>query len=354
MKIQARFSIPRDPVLNFEFSIENAGIMAIAGKSGCGKTSLLRAIAGLEKHAASRLLIDDEIWQDDSYFLPVHQRGIGYVFQEASLFEHLSVKSNIEYGMKRTPTSSEHISLQTVIGLLELETLLHKKPAHLSGGERQRVAIARALAANPRLVLMDEPLASLDQHRKENMLNYIESFNRQLQIPVIYVSHASDEIARLASLMIFIEDATVKAAGPIEELLTRSDLSLAHRRDAESVIHAHAQAYDEEFHLNHLASRAGTFLVPGKKLPESKAVKLRLAAQDVSITLQKQHETSILNCFSATIDELIEEDNAQLTVRLLINETPILARITLKSARALNLQKGKQVFAQIKSVAVLA
>ena len=354
MKISAHFQIPRSEHLDFTFAMEAAGITAIFGVSGCGKTSLLRAIAGLDCHAGSSLQIGDEIWQDANTFLAPHQRSIGYVFQEASLFEHLNVLKNIEYGMKRLRPAAQEISLTQVIDLLGLQTLLDRKPSLLSGGERQRVAIARALAVNPRILLMDEPLASLDQPRKEELLPYRESLNRQLHIPVFYVSHAAEEIARLADQLIFIEDGVVKAAGPIDQLLTRTDLSLAHRRQAESLIFAVAEQYDEKFHLNHLRSDAGTFVVPGARLSSGKTVRLRLAAQDISLTLESQQDTSILNIFPALVDELIPEDNAQLTVRLLINDLPVLSRITLKSADNLQLTRGKSVFAQIKSVAVLA
>ncbi len=354
MRIKARFQIARSEVLNFNFDISAEGITAIFGVSGCGKTSLLRVIAGLELHTNSTLQVGDEIWQDENVFLAPHQRSIGYVFQEASLFDHLCVKDNIEYGFKRASADSRNISVEHVVSLLELQSLLNKKPAFLSGGERQRVAIARALAANPRLLLMDEPLSSLDQARKAELLPYIETINKEMNIPILYVSHSNEEIGRLADQLIFIEDAVVKASGAISELLTRSDLSLAHRRQAESLIFAKAEKYDEDFQLNYLSSEVGTFLVPGKKLPPSKELRLRLVAQDISITLEEQINTSILNIFPAVIDELFVESKAQLTVRLSINKLPVLARITMKSAENLKLEKGKNVFAQIKSVAVLA
>lgn len=354
MRIKARFQIARSEPLNFNFDISAEGITAIFGVSGCGKTSLLRAIAGLELHANSTLQVGDEIWQDENVFLAPHQRSIGYVFQEASLFEHLCVIDNIEYGFKRASADSRNISVEHVIKLLGLQDLLDKKPAFLSGGERQRVAIARALAANPKLLLMDEPLSSLDQARKAELLPYIETINKEMNIPILYVSHSNEEIGRLADQLIFIEDAVVKASGPISELLTRTDLSLAHRRQAESLIFAEAEKYDENFQLNYLSSEVGTFMVPGKKLPPSKKLRLRLAAQDISITLEEQINTSILNIFPAVIEELFAESKAQLTVRLSINRLPVLARITMKSAENLKLEKGKEVFAQIKSVAVLA
>lgn len=354
MRLAADFQIARSELLSFSFDISAEGITAIFGVSGCGKTSLLRAIAGLESHANSTLQVGDEIWQDANTFLAPHQRSIGYVFQEASLFDHLSVKGNIEYGFKRAPSELRNISVEQVISLLGLQALLNKKPALLSGGERQRVAIARALAANPKLLLMDEPLSSLDQERKNELLPYIETVNKEMNIPILYVSHSNEEIGRLADQLIFIEDAVIKAYGPISELLTRTDLSLSHRREAESLIFARPDKYDESFQLNYLSSEVGRFIVPGEKLPMDKKLRLRLVAQDISITLEEQSNTSILNIFPAVIDELFAENKAQLTVRLSINKLPVLARITMKSAENLNLKKGDAVFAQIKSVAVLA
>ncbi|MDG2091133.1 MAG: molybdenum ABC transporter ATP-binding protein [Gammaproteobacteria bacterium] len=354
MRIKAQFKIERADILNFNFDIAAEGITAIFGVSGCGKTSLLRAIAGLEKHNESTLQVGDDVWQDENVFLPPHQRSIGFVFQEASLFEHLNVKGNIEYGFKRITAESKKIPLDKVISLLGLQSLLERKPAFLSGGERQRVEIARALAASPNLLLMDEPLASLDQERKDELFPYIEALNKEMNIPILYVSHSNEEIGRLADQLLLIEDAVIKASGPISELLTRSDLSLAHRRQAESLIFATAEKYDEGFQLNFLHTDLGTFVVPGKELNKGKRLRLRLAAQDISITLEAQNDTSILNIFPAKVDELYSENNAQLTVRLLINNLPVLAKITLKSADNLKLEKGKAVFAQIKSVAVLA
>lgn len=354
MRITADFQIARSRPLNFTFDIAAEGITAVFGVSGCGKTSLLRALAGLDRHSGSKLQMNNEIWQDDNIFVAPHQRGIGYVFQESSLFDHLSVQGNIEYAYKRTTETARRFSPEKIIRLLGLQDLLTRKPALLSGGERQRVAIARALAASPKILLMDEPLSSLDQARKDELLPYIESLNKEMGVPIIYVSHSSEEIARLADQLILIEDGLVKASGPINELLTRADLSLAHRRQAESIILAEAEKYDEVFQLNYLRSDFGSFLVSGKKIQLGKKIRLRLPAQDISLTLEAQKDTSILNIFPATIDELYPEDNAQITVRLLINKTPVLARITLKSADNLDLQKGKTIFAQIKSVAVLA
>tara|TARA_R110002110_G_scaffold89303_2_gene232668 strand:- start:18520 stop:19584 length:1065 start_codon:yes stop_codon:yes gene_type:complete len=354
VKLRASFTINYARSMQFDLDMESPGITAVFGKSGCGKTTLLRAIAGLDRHSVARLEVNQQVWQDDKVFLPTHQRPLAFVFQGANLFSHLSVQGNIEYGWSRIPANKRKLALQEIIALLDLQTLLQRKTVKLSGGEKQRVALARALAVSPELLLMDEPLAALDQERKEELLPYIENLNKELQIPVLYVSHSSDEVARLADQLIFIEDDCIKATGPIEEMLTRTDLSLAHRRSAESLIHAEAGEYDQQFHLNHLHSAIGDFLVPGKQIQTGKQIRLRLAAQDISLTLEVQKDTSILNIFPATVAELFAEDDAQFIVRLEIRNIFVLARITARSVSSLQLEAGKKVYAQIKGIAVLA
>lgn len=354
MKISAAFTIAREQPLNFQFEIDAKGITAVFGKSGCGKTSLLRALAGLERHPGALLKVGGEIWQKDDIFLPSHQRPIAYVFQEPSLFPHLNVRKNIEYGHSRNKTGARGIGLEQIIELMELDLLLDRKTDFLSGGERQRVAIARALAVSPSLLLMDEPLSSLDQDKKNELIPYIASLNKELQIPIIYVSHSNEEIARLADQLIFIEDGSIQAAGPIEELLTRNDLSLSHRPQAESLITARADHYDEDFHLNQLNSPLGPLSVPGEAIQPGREIRLRLAAQDISLTLKVQEDTSILNILPAMVMTIIEENAAQATVYLNVSGETLLARITRKSVDKLALHPGKNVYAQIKSVAVLA
>jgi molybdate transport system ATP-binding protein len=335
-------------------SVPARGVTALFGPSGCGKTTLLRAIAGLERYRGGFLKVGDMNWQQGDCFVPPHRRPLGYVFQEASLFEHLSVRRNLEYGIKRLPRAGRKVSLQQAIELLGIEHLLERKPAHLSGGERQRVAIARALAVSPRLLLMDEPLAALDLNRKQEILPYIESLHKDLDIPVIYVSHSPDEVAHLADHLVLLEAGRVRASGAISNMLTRLDLPLAHGSDAEALVEATVAGHDEAYHLTYLDSAGGRFTVMRKALPVGSAVRLRVAARDVSLTLEPQSGTSILNIFPATIDELIPEGGAQVTVRLMVGGMPMLARVTRKSASLLDLKAGKPVYAQAKSVALLS
>jgi len=354
MTIEARFHVKRgDFLLDVDLSVPARGVTALFGPSGSGKTTLLRAIAGLDQHHGGFLKVGDTIWQEADHFVPPHRRALGYVFREASLFAHLTVRRNVEYGARRVPDAERRISLDRIVNLLDLGSLLDRKPDLLSGGERQRVAIARALAANPRLLLMDEPLASLDQDRKREILPYIESLHDELDIPAIYVSHSSDEVARFADHLVLLETGRVTASGPIGEMLTRLDLPLALGSDAEALIETTVASHDEQYHLTLLDFAGGRFSVARMDLPIGSKVRLRVAARDVSLTLEHQVGTSILNIFPATVDELVPEGMARVTVRLTIGGVSILARVTRKSASALDLKSGRTLYAQIKSVAVL-
>lgn len=354
MSIEARFRVEwRSFTLDVDLRLPVQGVTVIYGPSGCGKTTILRAIAGLDHHPNGFLKIGETVWQEAGLFVPAHKRQLGYVFQEASLFPHLTVERNIEYGVRRTPAKQQTISLERVSELLGIQELLGRRPANLSGGERQRVAIARALAVSPRLLLMDEPLASLDIERKQEILPYIESLTRELDIPILYVTHSPEEVARLADHMVLLDAGRVQASGGIAEMLTRLDTPLVHRDDAGAVIDAIVVEYDEDFHLMYLEFDGGKFTVVRKELSIGSRVRLRVAARDISITLEPQKGTSILNIFPAVIDEIIPEGTARMIIRLRIGGTPVLARVTRKSAALLDLRPGKKVFAQVKSVALL-
>jgi len=352
--IEARFLIERDDfTLDADFTVPAQGISAIFGASGCGKTTLLRAIAGLELPARGYLKIAGEVWQDGERFLPPHQRPLGYVFQEASLFPHLSVLGNLKYGYKRLPPEARRVDFDQAVTLLGIAPLLARRPEGLSGGERQRVAIARALLTSPRLLLMDEPLAALDRQSKTEILPFLERLHEELSIPVLYVSHAPDEVARLADQLVLLERGRVRASGPIGEMLTRVDLPLAHGDEAEAVVEARVAEHDETFHLTHLEFPGGRFTVARKDLPLGQPVRLRLLARDVSLSLERHEGTSILNIFPAKVETLVGENPAQLMVRLDAGGVPILSRITRKSATILALEPGKSVYVQVKTVALL-
>jgi molybdate transport system ATP-binding protein len=354
VRIIARFLVNRaDFTLNVSLDLPGRGIVSLFGPSGCGKTTILRALAGLDRHRDGYLTVGDMTWQDENTFLPSHHRPVGYVFQESSLFPHLNVRRNLEYGQKRTPARERKIPLEQAIELLDIEPLLERQPGTLSGGERQRVAIARALAVSPSLLLMDEPLAALDLNRKREILPYIASLPRQLDIPVIHVSHSPEEVARLADHLVLMQSGSVVEAGEVHEMFTRLDLPLALDEEAAAVFEATVSEHDEEFHMTCLEFSGGRVVIPREDLQPGQRVRLRLAARDVSLTLERQSGTSILNILDAVVDEVTDESAAQVTVRLLAGKAPLLARITRKSAVELELKPGKAVYAQVKSVALL-
>lgn len=355
MSIAIRFKLHRkDFNMAVDLTLPDTGVSAIFGPSGSGKTTLLRTIAGLESLPDCHISFRNQVWQDNTTFMPVHERGVGYVFQEPSLFPHLSIQQNLEYGFKRLPDIQKRVSLNDAINLLNIESLLDRDPLSLSGGEQQRVAIARTLAASPQLLLMDEPLSSLDNKLKLEILPYLETLHKELAIPVLYVSHATDEVARLADTLVVLRKGEVLGTGPIQDMLTRLDLPLSHRSDAEALLTATVKNTDQAYTLTHLDAGGFQFSVPGIDLQQGSIVRIRIAAHDVSLTLEKQSGTSIQNIFPATVLEMIDESEAQSLIKLSLGNNPVLARITKKSVQELDIAPGKEVFAQIKSVAVLS
>jgi len=355
MTIEARYRLQRPAFrLEADFSIPARGVTALFGPSGAGKTTLLRAIAGLEQTDSGYLKVGEDTWHDDDRQLATHDRPLGYVFQDANLFPHLSVRRNLRYGYDRIPAHERRISFDNAVAWLGIEGLLDRDPDGLSGGERQRVAIARALLTSPRLLLLDEPVASLDAAGKAEILPYLERLYAELQIPVLYVSHAADEVARLADYMILMDAGRVIASGPIQELLTRFDLPLAMSAEAEAIVEATVAEHDADYALTYVDFSGGRFSVVHKDLPIGQPVRLRILARDVSLTLERQSNTSILNVFPAVVEELAEDEPARMVVRLRLGDTPILAQITRKSAMTLGIETSQRLFAQIKSVALLA
>jgi len=352
MTIQCRLNITRaDFILDVDLSLPPKGVTAVFGPSGSGKTTFLRALAGLEKNKGF-IKVNEAIWQDEQHFVPKHERSIGYVFQEASLFEHLNVKDNIEYGFKRAVGADQSV-MQRAIKLLQIEHLLARRASQLSGGERQRVAIARALSANPDMLLMDEPLASLGDKHKQEILPFLELLHSELKIPMIYVSHSIDEVAHLADHLILLDEGSVVGNGEISEMLTRLDLSLAHGERAASIIKAKVLEHDDNYNLTVIDFSGGQLFVPRKQIAVGCDVRLRMEARDVSLTTQRQEETSILNILPAIVDEIVDEGDAQVMVRLKVGNDLLLSCITKKSAELLKLQVRKEMYVQIKSVALL-
>jgi len=352
--IQARFHINWPGfTLDVDLDLPAHGVTALFGHSGSGKTTLLRCIAGLERAPHGRLVVNGELWQDDTHWVPPHKRPLGYVFQEASLFPHLTVLGNLRYGMRRV-VGAQRINLDAAIELLGIGPLLDRKPDHLSGGERQRVSIARALALSPRILLMDEPLAALDLHRKQEILPYLERLHSELDIPVLYVSHAPDEVARLADHIVALEGGRALACGPLVDTLSRLDLPIRLGEDTCVVLDATVAERDAAWHLARVAFPGGSLWVRDGGHPLGHAVRVRILARDVSIALHRVADTSILNCLPALVDQLAPDDHpALMLLRLKLGASPLIARLTQRSAAELRLAPGDKVWVQIKAVALV-
>ncbi len=352
--IQARFQLGWPGfALDVDLDLPARGVTALFGHSGSGKTTLLRCIAGLERAPQGRLTVNGVVWQDDAHWLPTHQRPLGYVFQEASLFPHLTVLGNLRYGLKRIAGASG-AGLDQAIALLGIGHLLERKPDQLSGGERQRVGMARALALSPRLLLMDEPLAALDHQRKQEILPYLERLHAQLDIPVLYVSHAPDEVARLADHIVVLEAGRAVAAGPLTETLANVDLPIHLGEDASVVLQATVAERDAAWHLARVEFPGGSLWVRDGGHAIGDPVRVRILARDVSIALEPTAGTSIQNCLPATVEQLAGDYHPALTLlRLRVGASPVLARLTRRSADGLGLAAGKPVWVQIKAVALI-
>ncbi|MDO8263262.1 MAG: molybdenum ABC transporter ATP-binding protein [Gallionella sp.] len=355
--IEARFDLAYPGfALHADLQLPARGITALFGPSGSGKTTLLRCIAGLERTANGSLQVKDEVWQDGANFLPTCQRPLGYVFQEASLFPHLSVRRNLEYGLKRIPPEQRKVQLEQVVEWLGLNKLIERaSPVGLSGGERQRVAIARALLTSPRLLLMDEPLSALDAASKREILPYLERLHSKLDIPVIYVSHALDEVARLADHLVLMEQGRIIASGALNEILARLDLPTAHLDDAGAVIEAAVAVHDEKYHLTRLDFSGGSLWVSKVERAIGSMARARVLARDVSIATAAPQGSSISNILAVRITDIQDEGPDRVNLRLAAGEGQLLlSRITRRSRDQLGLMPGMEVFAQVKSVALIA
>jgi len=322
----------KDFVLDVDVQVPDIGITGVFGESGSGKTTLLRCIAGLEQQGG----------------LPVHKRNIGYVFQKPGLFPHLTVRGNIDYGARRAATS--RVDSASVVDMLGIGGLLDRKPDSLSGGEAQRVAIAAALLRSPDLVLMDEPLASLDRKRKDELLPYFDRLHDELSVPVIYVSHDIEEISRLCDHLVLLDDGKVVASGGLLDVVSRVDVPVLSGRNAGAVLWA--TPVDHEDGLTKFDFGDGDIWVAGKFEASKSPLRLRIAANDVSITRDRPTSTTILNILRATIEEVRSVDTATALVRLGAGNQNLLARVTNRSVRRLGLKAGDRVFAQVKSVTV--
>jgi molybdate transport system ATP-binding protein len=339
--------------LDVDLAFPPRGVTALFGHSGSGKTTLLRCIAGLERAPRGFLAINGEVWQDDHTWRPPFRRPIGYVFQEASLFTHLTVLGNLRYGVTRS-SDRQPFSLDHAIDLLGIRPILDRHTDRLSGGERQRVAIARALAVNPRLLLMDEPLASLDVKRKQEILPYLERLRDEMEIPIVYVSHSPDEVARLADYLVAMEGGHVLAKGPLVETLARLDLRVRLGDDIGTILYASVAAIDDTWKLARVDFPGGSLWTPDHGYAVGRSVRVRILARDVSLARELSFESSIQNALRGCVDAIGDDEHpASTLVRVRVGESFVVARLTKRAASALNVAAGQDVWAQVKAVALL-
>lgn len=353
LQIRAAFS-RGEFTLDVDQSFPLDGITALFGPSGGGKSTLLRIIAGFEQSAGGDVGFGEQRWQcqADHQFTPPHLRGVGYVFQDTRLFSHLTVLGNLAYADKRSDGQNAQINLDSVVDALDLSALLKRRTTALSGGEMQRVAIGRALLSRPQLLLMDEPLAALDFKRKAGILPLIAKLPTLFAMPVIYVTHAIEEVMYLANRMIVLSDGKVVGEGPITDMLERNDIqSIIGRFEAAALINAKVARHDMDFQLTELDCGGARITMPYARLDVDSKVRVRIRARDVSLALTKPRDISIQNILSGTVDEIVEEaDTAFAEILVDIGGARLRARITRKAVSELKLEIGKPVFALVKSI----
>ncbi len=343
--------------LEADLHLPQRGIAVLFGASGSGKTTLLRCVAGLERADGALIKIAGEVWQDDSQriFLPTWRRRLGYVFQEASLFDHLDVRGNLTYGLTRSKSGETEISLEAAIKLLGIGTLLDRRTHQLSGGERQRVAIARALATQPRLLLLDEPLAALDHARRQDILPWLERLRDELRIPMLYVTHSTDEVARLADTLVVLDQGRIVSAGAVAEVLARVDLPVVLGEDAGALLEGTVVEHDARWHLMRMAFTGGCLWLGDSGLATGTRVRVRVLARDVSLSTQAPSATSIQNLLPCVVKAIVPDTHpSQALVQLTCGQSILLARITARAVHALSLEAGTPVWAQVKSAALVS
>ena len=332
------------------------GLTALFGRSGAGKTSVVNAIAGLLRPRRGRIVMDGSVLLDTErgVWVPTHLRRVGYVFQEGRLFPHLTVRQNLLFGRWFAPARERRvIKLDDVVDLLGIAALLDRRPGRLSGGEKQRVAIGRALLGSPRLLLMDEPLASLDARRKDEILPYLERLRDDARVPTVYVSHSVAEVTRLATTIVLMSAGRVHAVGPVHEVMGRAELyPLTGRFEAGAILGVRITAHDPRWSLTQLTGDFGRLTVPRLDAPVGTALRVRIRARDVILAVTRPTGISALNVLAAEVERLVPIEEGTLEVQLRLGRERLLARVTRLSGEALGLATGREVFALIKTVAI--
>jgi len=352
-----RLTLPRAHFdIDVNLHLPARGITVLFGASGSGKSSILRCVAGLEHAAAGVVRIGANVWQDDAkgIFLPTWRRPLGYVFQESSLFEHLDVRRNLEYGLRRSGLTSGRETLEEAIELLGIRSLLVRRPAQLSGGERQRVAIARALATQPQLLLLDEPLASIDQPRRREIMPWLERLRDQLAIPMLYVTHSVDELSRLADHVVVLDKGHVASEGSASDILIQGDLPALAGEEISTVLEGTVVDQDERWLLARVKLAEHCILVRNDGLRPGSHIRLRAQARDVSLALDEPSRTSIQNHLPGTVETITPDVHpSQVLVRVRCEGQSLISRVTCKSVEELEIRPGSAVWVQIKSVAII-
>ncbi len=336
-----------DKAMDFHFQVPTPAVTAVFGPSGAGKSTLIAAIAGLLRPDSCRITLDGAVLSD----IPVECRRVGLVFQNARLFPHMSVAGNLRYGQRRAPPGP--IGFDETVGMLDIGTLLNRRPVHLSGGERQRVAIGRALLAQPRLLLMDEPLASLDDALKAEILPYLAGIKATLKLPILYVTHSANEVARLADWLVLLEPGRVAAAGPLDDLTARGDLPFGRRDDAGSVLTLTVDSHDPERRLSVLRMQQTELIVPLARSPVGATVRVRIPAREVILARQAPDAISVHNIVPGAVRAVTDDPvrHAAL-VEVALPDGAILSRVTSDAVQRLALVPGSPVIALVKSVAI--
>ena len=349
--VRAAVRLPRaEFALELDFAAPARGITGFLGHSGSGKTTLLRCIAGLEPECRGRVAVNGEVWQDERRSVPAHARAVGFVFQDARLFPHLSVHRNLTYGQRRSAGGG--VGFDEAVELLGLAPLLARKPAGLSAGEAQRVALGRALLRAPSVILMDEPLANLDPERRQEVLPFLERLHARLTVPILYVSHSVDEVVRLCDHLVLMAGGRIRGAGSLQDVLGQPDLIGKLGEEFGSILDGAVRAIDATYELTEIETKAGRFLVPGRHGAPGQALRLRILARDVSVTLAAPAQSTILNVLPATVARLEPRAGGHVDLELRVGEAILLSRISRRSCDLLGLKPGMACYAQVKGAAV--
>ncbi|CAA0097256.1 Vitamin B12 import ATP-binding protein BtuD [Starkeya nomas] len=355
IEIDIRLARPGGFALESAFTAPGAGVTALFGRSGAGKTTIIQAVAGVVRPDAGRIAVGGEVFFDAArgIDLPIEARRTGYVFQDARLFPHLLVESNLRYGERRSRAAERPIRFEAVVELLGIGHLLKRRPHTLSGGERQRVAIGRALLAQPRLLLMDEPLAALDEARKAEILPYLERLRDEMGLPILYVSHSIDEVLRLSDMVVALRDGRQVAAGPVAEVMSQPEiLPVVGRFDVGTLLECVVSRHDADYALSSLAFAGGELRVPQVDLPVGARVRARVRARDVAIALARPQDVSVSNLLAATVEEVRLQEGPYADVALAVGPGRLASMVTRESVERLGLRPGMPVWAMIKTVAV--